>query len=103
MHLRKCYTDGKPCFAGDKNLGNAGAKCSDSLPGAVGHKHGGLFSQAGDTMLKIARSYGVLPEVIAEANGLGEDTVLEKGQKLLIPLFFSVLVRVLFRRALKVE
>ena len=42
----------------------------------------------GATMLKIARSCGVLPEVIAEANGLGEDTVLEKGQKLLIPLFF---------------
>ncbi len=45
-------------------------------------------ARQGDTMLKIARSYGVLPEVIAEANGLGEDTVLEKGQKLLIPLFF---------------
>jgi hypothetical protein len=42
----------------------------------------------GDTLLKIARSYGVLPEVITEANDLGEDAVLEKGQKLLIPLFY---------------
>ena len=41
----------------------------------------------GDTLLKIARSYGVLPEVIAGTNAMGEDAVLEKGQKLLIPLF----------------
>lgn len=45
-------------------------------------------ARRGDTMLKIARSYGVPPEVISEANELGEDAVLEKGQKLLIPLFF---------------
>jgi hypothetical protein len=42
----------------------------------------------GDTLLKIARNYGVKPPVIAKANGLEEDTSLETGQKLLIPLMF---------------
>gem|GEM_PF-2562218 len=42
----------------------------------------------GDTLLKIARSYGVKAPVLAQANGLGEDATLEAGQKLLIPLLF---------------
>lgn len=45
-------------------------------------------AKRGDTLLKIARSYGVKTPVIAEANELEEDAVLEAGTKLLIPLMF---------------
>ena len=44
----------------------------------------------GDTLLKIARSYGVLPEVITGANDLGEDAVLEKGQSCLFPCLLGI-------------
>ena len=46
-------------------------------------------AKCGDTLLKVARSYGVKPLAIAEANGLEEDASLDIGQKLLIPLMFS--------------
>lgn len=46
-------------------------------------------ARRGDTLLKVARSYGVKPLAIAEANGLEEDASLDIGQKLLIPLMFS--------------
>jgi hypothetical protein len=42
----------------------------------------------GESLLKIARSYGVKPSVILEANSLKEESFLEAGQKLLIPLMF---------------
>jgi len=44
--------------------------------------------RAGDTLLKISRSYGLKPVVIARANGLHEDDPLEVGQRLLLPLLF---------------
>ena len=42
----------------------------------------------GDTLLKIARSYGVRPEALAAANNLAEDDPLQAGEKLLIPMMF---------------
>lgn len=45
-------------------------------------------AKPGDTLLKIARSYGVKPEALAAANDLEEDASLQAGQKLLIPLMF---------------
>ena len=48
-------------------------------------------------MLKIARSYGVLPEVIAEANGLGRGYCAGKRPEIAYPpVFLALLVRVLF-------
>lgn len=42
----------------------------------------------GDTLLKIARSYGVKPEALAAANNLEEEDPLQPGEKLLIPMMF---------------
>lgn len=43
----------------------------------------------GDTLLKIARNYGVEPALIIKANNLEEDAALVAGQKLLIPLMLA--------------
>ena len=45
--------------------------------------------RTGDTLLKIARSYGVKTGTITGANRLDEDAVLQTGSKLLIPLMFE--------------
>ena len=45
--------------------------------------------KAGDTLLRIGRSYGLKPGVIAAANGLEEDAGLEAGRRILIPLMFQ--------------
>ena len=45
--------------------------------------------KSGDTLLKISRYYGVKPFAVAGANGLTEDALLERGQRLLIPLIFA--------------
>ncbi len=44
----------------------------------------------GDTLLKIARSYGVKTATITRANQLAEEVSLPTGSKLLIPLMFEV-------------
>ncbi len=43
----------------------------------------------GDTLLKIARSYGVKTATITHANRIAEETALQTGSKLLIPLMFE--------------
>ncbi|HHU75368.1 MAG TPA: LysM peptidoglycan-binding domain-containing protein [Firmicutes bacterium] len=42
----------------------------------------------GDTLLKIARMYGVKTSTIIEANSLGDESPPPAGSKLLIPLFY---------------
>ncbi len=40
----------------------------------------------GDSLWSIALEFGVTVEALLEANGLSEDTILDMGQELLIPL-----------------
>jgi hypothetical protein len=43
----------------------------------------------GETLLKIARNYGVTASLILETNDLENESALQVGQKVLIPLMFS--------------
>lgn len=42
--------------------------------------------QSGDSLWKIAESYGISVDALVEANGISRDDVIHPGQKLIIPL-----------------